>query len=163
MALGAYAHQDLPFEQLVEVLQPERSLSHTPLFQVFFNMLNLQDTRIALPGLTVEVLSPAAVESKFDLTLYVRDQHESLQCDLVYNTDLFEAATIGRMLGHFQTLLAGIVAHPDQRLSTFPLLTATERTRQSMRGHRVHPAHPFLEFPTQEIEQSIPDRDLHSR
>jgi amino acid adenylation domain-containing protein len=158
VALGAYAHQDLPFEQLVEALQPERSLSHTPLFQVFFNMLNLQDTRITLPGLTVEVLSSSEVESMFDLTLYVREQHESIQFDAVYNTDLFEAATIARMLSHFQILLTGIMANPDQRLSTFLLLTATERTRQSMRGNRVHPAHPFLEFPEAEIEQSIPVR-----
>ena len=105
VALGAYAHQDLPFEKLVEELQPERSLSHTPLFQVFFNMLNLQDNRIELPGLAVEVLSSPEVESKFDLTLYVREQHESIQFDLVYNADLFGRARMVEMLAQLNHLL----------------------------------------------------------
>jgi amino acid adenylation domain-containing protein len=158
VTLGAYAHQDLPFERLLEELQPERDLSHTPLFQVFFNLLSFTEHRLQLPGLTVTPLKIDNRTANFDLTLYVEEAAEQLTATLNYNTDLFDAATIARMLGHFQTLLAGVVANPDKRLSTFPLLTATERHQQSIQGNRVRPATPFIEFPTEEIEQSIPER-----
>jgi amino acid adenylation domain-containing protein len=125
VALAAYAHQELPFERLVEALQPQRQLSHPPLFQVFFNMLNLQDNRITLPGLAVEALSAPDVEAKFDVTLYVRERSESLQFELVYNADLFEPRRMGAMLEQLHHLLTQIVDHPEARLAQFSLVTPT--------------------------------------
>ena len=129
VALGAYDHQEMPFEKLVEELQPERDLSRTPLFQVFFNMLNLESLeshRPELNGLTAEqlVLNDSV---KFDLSLTIREETEGVGASLQYNTDLFDDATIDRMICHFQTMLEGIVANPDQSLSDLPILTKAER------------------------------------
>src|SRR5919199_263585 len=127
VALGAYAHQDLPFEQLVEALHPERSLSHHPLFQVMFVLQNAPMPALELPGLTLSSLEIDSKTAKFDLTLSMEDTEQGLVGALEYNTDLFDAAAIGRMLGHFQTLLEGIVADPQQHVSNLPLLTQPER------------------------------------
>ena len=127
VALGAYAHQDLPFEQLVEALQPKRSLSHQPLFQVMFVLQNAPMSALELPGLTISPLESDSATAKFDLTLSMSESSQGLVGSLEYNTDLFEADTISRMLGHFQTLLEGIVADPLQRLADLPLLTPVER------------------------------------
>src|ERR687886_738282 len=127
VALGAYAHQDLPFEQLVEALHPERSLSHHPLFQVMFVLQNAPMPALELPGLTLSSLEIDSKTAKFDLTLSMEDTEQGLVGALEYNTDLFDAAAIGRMLGHFQTLLEGIVADPQQHVSNLPILTQPER------------------------------------
>jgi amino acid adenylation domain-containing protein/non-ribosomal peptide synthase protein (TIGR01720 family) len=127
VTLGAYAHQDLPFEQLVEALQPERSLSHQPLFQVMFALQNAPMPELELPGLTLNSLEIDIATAKFDLTLSLSESEQGLVGSLEYNTDLFEADTITRMLLHFQILLEGIVADPQQRLLDLPMLTATER------------------------------------
>ena len=127
VALGAYAHQDLPFEQLVEALQPERSLSHQPLFQVMFALQNAPMPALELPDLTLSSLKIDSGTAKFDLTLSMEDTEQGLVGSLEYNTDLFDAATITRILKHFQTLLEGIVANPEQRLLALPLLTQPER------------------------------------
>ena len=127
VTLGAYAHQDLPFERLVEELQPERSLSHTPLFQVMLVLLNNPREALELPGLTLEPLEVDIGTAEFDLTLFMWEEAEGLNVLSEYNTDLFDAATITRMLTAFQNLLEGIVVDPEQRLSTLPLLTSTER------------------------------------
>jgi non-ribosomal peptide synthetase component F len=127
VALGAYAHQDLPFEKLVEELQPERDRSRTPLFQVMFVLQNTPTSALELPGLTVNSLNIDSGTAKFDLTLFIMETAQGLRASLEYNTDLFNAATITRMLGNFQTLLEGIVANPQQRLSDLPLLTAAEQ------------------------------------
>ncbi|WP_193200007.1 non-ribosomal peptide synthetase, partial [Nostoc sp. MG11] len=127
VALGAYAHQDLPFELLVEAIQPQRSLSHTTLFQVMFVLQNTPVTDIELPELT---LSPVTVDIStvnFDLILNVTETETGLVGSWEYNTDLFDDAAIARMAGHFQTLLEGIVANPEQCISQLPLLTATEQ------------------------------------
>jgi amino acid adenylation domain-containing protein len=127
VALGAYAHQDLPFEKLVEELQPARDLSHSPLFQVMFILQNVPRAALELAGLT---LTPVEVDSgtaKFELTLSMAESADGLRGVWEYNTDLFEAATICRLAGHFQTLLEGIVTDPAQRLSALPLLTDVER------------------------------------
>jgi hypothetical protein len=133
-ALGAYANRDLPFESVVEVLNPPRDLSRSPLFQVFFNLLNFADDRIRLPGLTEEYVSPAGVWSQpdeswsqFDLTLYARERAEQLDLIVVYSTDLFEQATITRMLRQFEALLGNAVAQPHKAISALSLLTDTER------------------------------------
>jgi amino acid adenylation domain-containing protein len=158
VALGAYAHQDLPFEKLVEELQPERDLSHTPLFQVWFVLQNTPRQALKLPGLTVNPLKALTETAKFDLTLSMVDTEQGLIGALGYNTDLFDAATIERMAGHFQTLLEGIVTDPEQRLSDLPLSTESEQHQQFIRGNLIRPTNPFVEFRRAEIEQSIPDR-----
>ena len=128
LTLEAYAHQELPFEKLLEELQPERALSHTPVFQVFFNMLNLPGGRVELPGLTVELLSPPEVESKFDLTVYVEEVGPEIQFDLVYNADLFAPERMAEMLRQFGHLLTQVAAEPDKRLAEYSLVTpAAER------------------------------------
>jgi amino acid adenylation domain-containing protein len=128
VCLGAYAHQELPFEKLVEELKPERDLSRTPLFQVLLHMLNARDAPIELSGLTAKRIPRAGSQPKFDLTLAVAERPEGLRLRLVHNADLFIATTISRMLGHLQTLLEGIVADPDrQPVSILPLLTEGER------------------------------------
>lgn len=127
VCLGAYAHQELPFEKLVEELQPERSLSYTPLFQVLFVLQNTPRSTLTLPGITMSPLDIEGETTKFDLTLSLTEEKEGLKGWLRYNTDLFGLATIQRMVGHFQRLLEGIVANPDQPISLLPLLTDPER------------------------------------
>ena len=125
--LGAYQHQDVPFEKLVEELQPERDPSRSPLFQVSFTFQNLLNQDLELPGLSIKPIRFQFNISKFDLSLYMAESADGLQAWLEYNTDLFEATTMTRMLVHFQTLLEGIIANPDQHLSDLPLLTPAER------------------------------------
>src|SRR5215213_4424439 len=126
VCLGAYAHQDVPFEKLVEELQPERSLNHSPLFQVVFVLQNAPMGALELPGLVLRTIEQKRDETQFDLILNMQEAEGKLFGNLHYNTDLFEAATIKRMLGHFQTLLAAVIADPAQRLSKVPLLTEEE-------------------------------------
>jgi amino acid adenylation domain-containing protein len=127
VALQAYTHQDLPFEQLVEALQPERSLSHTPLFQVMFALDDALVPSMDLLDLTVSSYSVESGTTKFDLTLSMENTASGLIGEWEYNSDLFDATTIERMAEHLQTLLEGIVANPEQRISELPLLTQTER------------------------------------
>jgi amino acid adenylation domain-containing protein len=127
VCLGAYARQDLPFEKLVEELRPERDLSRNPLFQVMFV---LQNTPRPLPqpaALSVERFDVLPATSPFDLSLYLRERDGKFIGFFEYNTDLFEPSTIERMIGHFEILLKGIVADPEQPISTLPLLTEAER------------------------------------
>jgi len=127
VALGAYAHQDLPFEMLVEALQPERDMSRSPLFQVMFDLQIAPLPALELPDLTFSLLKVDNGTAKFDLALSMEQGEDGLSGYLNYNTDLFDAATITRMLGHFHTLLEGIVADPGQRISALPLLAKAER------------------------------------
>jgi amino acid adenylation domain-containing protein len=127
VCLGAYAHQDLPFEKLVEVLHPERDMSHNPLFQVMFVLQNSLMGTLSLGDLIIHPLELAGRTALFDLTLSAEETPGGLKGTWEYNTDLFDTATIVRMTGHLQTLLAGVVTHPDKRLSELPLLTPEER------------------------------------
>jgi amino acid adenylation domain-containing protein len=127
MTLEAYAHQDLPFEKLLEELQPQRSLSYSPLFQVMFVLQNAPIGKLELPGLSIAPVEVENVNAKFDLTLAITETESGLHCRWEYNTDLFDAATIERMAGHFQILLEGIIANPKQRVAQLPLLSAAER------------------------------------
>ncbi len=127
VALGAYAHQDVPIEKLVEELQLERDSSRNLLFQV---MSALQDA--PMPELKMAFLTPSSVDidngtSKFDLLLEMEDAEQGLVGVWEYNTDLFDATTITRMAGHFQTLLEGVVAQPEHQVSYLPILSAAER------------------------------------
>ncbi len=126
-ALGAYAHQDLPFEKLVEELKPERTPSHSPLFQVMFVLQNAPSTELKFEGLSVSPVRVGEETAKFDLTFSVNQAAEGLRFSLHYDTDLFDASTIERMIGHFRTLLEGIVANPEQRISDLPMLTEAEK------------------------------------
>ncbi|MDZ7970833.1 MAG: condensation domain-containing protein, partial [Nostoc sp. DedSLP03] len=127
VALGAYVHQDLPFELLVEELQPQRDLSHAPLFQVMFVLQNAPMSDLKLPGMTLSTLAIESGSAKFDLTLEMAETAQGLFATLEYSTDLFEESTISRMAGHLQSLLQGIVANPQGRLSELPLLTEPEK------------------------------------
>ncbi|MEJ1929778.1 amino acid adenylation domain-containing protein, partial [Nostoc sp. NIES-2111] len=127
VALGAYTHQNLPFEMLVEALQPERNLSHTPLFQVVFNLQNSPVQELELAGLTVSSLPVESTTTKVDLALSMENTTQGLLGVWEYNTDLFDASTIERITGHFVTLLEAIVANPQERISQLPLLTAVEQ------------------------------------
>jgi amino acid adenylation domain-containing protein len=124
---AAYDHQDIPFEMVVEYLQPERSLSHAPLFQALFVLQNNRQVDFSLPGVQSRWLPPPSETTKFDLTLALFEEAGELLGSWEYNTDLFEAATIERLAGHFQTLLTAIVAQPEQPIGDLPLLTAAER------------------------------------
>ncbi|WP_278973153.1 non-ribosomal peptide synthetase, partial [Planktothrix agardhii] len=127
VTMDAYAHQDLPFEMLVEALQPERDLSHTPLFQVAFVLQNTPKSEIAMTGLTVTDLPLENTTAKFDLTLAMVHTDNALNGVWEYNTDLFDSGTIERLAGHFVNLLAGIVANPQAQISQLPLLTEVEQ------------------------------------
>ncbi len=125
--LGAYAHQEVPFEKLVEELNPERNLSQSPLFQVMFAFQNFPRVALSLPGLTVTPLRVESGMAKFDLTLFMTATEDGLAATAEYNTDLFEAPTVDRMLGHLQVVLEGVATDPDQRLASLPLLGEAER------------------------------------
>ena len=127
MALGAYEYQDIPFEKLVEELHPDRDLSRSPLFQVLFAFQNVPRQTRELAGLTVTPLENQNETAKFDLSLYTWEEKEGLRARLEYNTDLYDDATISRMLGHFETLLEGIVSNPEQRICDLPILSEAER------------------------------------
>ncbi|MEH2261609.1 amino acid adenylation domain-containing protein [Nostoc sp.] len=127
MAMDAYAHQDLPFEMLVEALQLERDISHTPLFQVMFVLQNTPMSELELTGLTVTSLMTEGATAKFDLSLSMQNTATGLVGVWEYNTDLFDERTIERMAGHFVTLLEGIVTNPQQQIYQLPLLTEVEQ------------------------------------
>ena len=140
VTLGAYSYQDLPFEKLVEELHPERNLSYHPLFQVVFSFQNAPMESLELPELVPSFMNIDFKKTRFDLELHLWNccedfrslwgadwEHcEGIRGVMVYNTDLFDKATITRMLGHFKTLLSGIVANPDQHIANLPLLSEQE-------------------------------------
>ncbi|HVG59538.1 MAG TPA: amino acid adenylation domain-containing protein [Hyalangium sp.] len=135
-ALGAYAHQDLPFEKLVESLQPARSLSQTPLFQVMLVMQNEPAGPLALRELTLRPLELESQSARFDLTVYFAETEEGLAGTIEYSTELFDAATIARMEGHLLTLFEAVATGPDQRPELLPLLTAAERQQLLVEWNR---------------------------
>lgn len=127
VAMGAFAHQDLPFDRLVEELHVPRDLSFNPLFQVMFVFQNASMESVQTSGLTLTPMEAGTDTAKFDLTLELTAGTDNLSILIEYATDLFDADKIERMFGHLQTLLQGIVAKPDARLSELPILTEAER------------------------------------
>ena len=127
VALGAYAHQDLPFEKLVEELHPERNLSHHPLFQVVFSLQNTPIQALALPGLSLSPLDFDHPSAKFDLEFHLWESPEGLRGQVIYSRDLWDDTTMTRMLGHFQMLLQGIIVNPQQCVCELPILTQAEQ------------------------------------
>lgn len=128
-ALGAYAHQDLPFEMLVEALQPQRNLSYTPLFQVGFDLQEVPVKSVETGELTLTPLLAHSGSAEFDLLMSINQSPGMISGSLEYNTDLFEPETIRRLLGHFENLLSGMVADPDLPVAALPMLSETELTQ----------------------------------
>jgi amino acid adenylation domain-containing protein len=125
--LGAHQHQDVPFEKLVEELAPERSMGRSPLFQVLFVLQNNARELLRLGDLAAEAVAADAESAKFDLTLSLVETEDGLAGSLVYRTDLFEAATVERMLDHFRALLEGVAADADGAIGGYALLGEAER------------------------------------
>ncbi|QDY37991.1 non-ribosomal peptide synthetase [Pseudomonas putida] len=153
---GAQAHQDLPFEQLVEALQPERSLSHSPLFQVMYNhQTEVRGQARQLPGLTVETLDWERRTAQFDLTLETVEHAAGIAVTLTYATALFDEATIAQLAGHWQGLLAAIVAQPQQRIAELPLLNATQQQQVLHDWNRTQADYPVEQCLQQLIEAQV--------
>ncbi|HEU5380543.1 MAG TPA: amino acid adenylation domain-containing protein [Ktedonobacteraceae bacterium] len=129
MCVGAYAHQDLPFEKLVEELQPERDRSRNPLFQVMFTLQNTPESREEKARIALHNVDFEQGTAKFDLVVILAETGQGMIGDMNYNIDLFEAETIGRMAQHYHRILEAVVTNPDQRLSILPLLTLAERRK----------------------------------
>ena len=132
--LKAFDHQSVPFEKLVEILQPERLLNMNPLFQAAFLYQNTPERQswrntLNLPGITAEPEVIHNGTAKFDITLGIEERENDMAASIEYNTDLFNADTIEQMLDHYQMLLEGVVADPDQSIATLPILTDVERRK----------------------------------
>jgi amino acid adenylation domain-containing protein len=140
--LGSVPHQEVPFEKLVEALRPERDLSRAPIFQVQFSLQNTPTEALVLPGVTLEMLELPNQTTKFDFTVFLFDNPDGLKTVLEYNTDLFDASTIARLLGHWDTLLSNVPDAADLRLSDLPMVTAAEREQLLTGWNR-----PDAEFP----------------
>ena len=134
VALEAQNNQDLPFEHLVNELQLERNLSHTPLFQVMFVFQSAAARPLSLPGLTISAMDVGTETAKFDLQLTVTETETGINGSFEYNTDLFDDVAIERMVGHYQTLIEGIASNPEERLSDLPLINEFERQELIARG-----------------------------
>ena len=146
--LSAYANQDLPFDLIVEAVKSDRHLSHAPLFQVMFVLQNAPQSEMELPDLAWESLEIEATTTKFDLSLLIEETKTELKACWEYSTDLFDRETISRMSEHFQTLLSGIVANPQQPITQLSLLTDKEQQQV------------LVEWNTTEAEYSL-DKCIH--
>lgn len=143
VVLEAFAHQDVPFEKLVEEVSPERSLSHTPLFQVAFNFLNKSnEPEVTLGELSLQTLDVEAKTSKFDLVLVVMEAERNLFIDFHYSTDLFDESTIKRMLTYFRRLIEAAVADPQQPVALLAMLPEAEVTRLVVERNNTYSPYP---------------------
>ena len=129
IALDAYAHQDLPFEKLVEELQPERSMSYSPLFQVMFILQNAPKTAFELSNISLTPLDMNTGTAKFDLTFSLTESEHGIKGDLKYNTDLFTLERIERMVSHFQILLESVATNPKGKIANLSILGEDERNQ----------------------------------
>ncbi|BCL83203.1 non-ribosomal peptide synthetase [Ktedonobacteria bacterium brp13] len=136
VCLGAYAHQDIPFEKVVEAHQPERDLSRSPLFQVSFQLGQSYVPSHLAPGLSIRPVVDNEVQAHFDLNMMITETEQGLQCVAIYNIDLFKAQTIRRFLMNFQTLLEGVVAVPEMPVDMLPLLSEWERDQLLVRWNQ---------------------------
>ena len=128
--LQAYAHQELPFEKLIEALKPERNPSYMPLYQVLLDVINTPSQAVEVPNLTLSPMTSDTGTAKLELVMDVWDSDNGLGGLVEYKTDLFDRETIVKMLGHFATLLGSIVDQPDTRLSALEMLTEAEKQQQ---------------------------------
>jgi non-ribosomal peptide synthetase component F len=129
VALGAYAHQDIPFDKLVEDLQPERSLSHNPIVQALFVMQNVPTQRREFPGLELTPFPASITRSKFDVAVFIRENKDGTFQDWIYSTDLFEPRTILQMASNFENLLRNAISQPELRLSGLEIHSVEEKQR----------------------------------
>jgi non-ribosomal peptide synthetase component F len=132
VALGAYAHQEVPFEKLVEEYGGERKVSHTPLFQVAFGVNNTPRQDLRLGSLEISGMPVGTEAGRFDLTLWIEEEGEELKATWYYNTDLFEEERIRRLAGHYEKLMESAVAQPETRISALEMLTDEEKKQQIM-------------------------------
>jgi non-ribosomal peptide synthetase component F len=130
VCLGAYGHQEVPFERLVEELRPERSLSHTPLFQVAFGLDNAPREELELPGLKLSGIELEDEVVRFDLTLWMLEDAGELSGRWTYRTELFDAQRVERMSRQLERLLESMVANPEARIETLEMYTQAEREQQ---------------------------------
>ena len=161
IALGAYAHQELPFERLVAEIAPERDFSRNPLFQAMLILQNLPPVESDFAGLSAQPFPVGNPTSKFDLTLIATEQSDGLRATLEYNTDLFDHSTIARMLNHFEVLLQAIVAQPKKPVLQLPLLGAAEREQQLFAWNATQHEYPRTLCLHQWVERQVketPDR-----
>ncbi|HKP35522.1 MAG TPA: amino acid adenylation domain-containing protein [Pyrinomonadaceae bacterium] len=159
-ALGAYANQDLPFETLVRELQPDRTLTHNPIFQVMFVLQNEPIPPLEFGGLTTSHVQVENVTTNFDLTLDIVERDGEFHVKFEGNAGLFEADTIERMMGHFETLVSGAIEDPSQKLSRMPLLTADERQQLLVEWTNTkadYPAHTSIQQLFEEQVAATPD------
>ena len=160
LTLSAQTHQDLPFEMLVEALQPERSLGHSPIFQVMFTLQSGGETKLALPGLRSEPYHVDTGTARFELTLAMVETAGGLEAYFEYNSDRFDENTVERMADHLETLLQGIIANPDKSVSELPLLTRAEQRQLTLWNHTA------VEYPSQltlnELFEAQVDRTPHA-
>ncbi len=160
VCLGAYAHQDVPFEKLVEELQPVRQLSHAPLFQVVFNFDNTSEQELKLNDLSLSLMEFDHELVRFDLSLYMKEHRDGLHGFWKYRTELFKAATVERMHKQFETLLRSVIEQPETSLKSLEMFTEQER-EQGLRRRQDMKAASFQRFksakprPIEETEQSL--------
>ena len=140
--LGAYAHQELPFEKLVEELHPQRNAGHLSLIQVMFALQNSAENNLKFPGLEVEVLELETQTAKFDLTFVIREMKDGLRLVIEYNTNLFERETIERVLNQYSRLLESIVKNPNEKISRLNLLSEAERQQLLFDWNKTETAYP---------------------
>jgi non-ribosomal peptide synthetase component F len=140
VCLGAYAHQDVPFEKLVEELQPERDASRSPIVQVAFGLQNAPKATLELPGLIFSSINPGMEAVRYDLTLWIVEEEGSLNGRWTYTTDLFDSSTIDRMTAHFEALLDSVVANPNARLAELNMQTEAEALEQMFRESQIEEA-----------------------
>ncbi|ETX03424.1 MAG: hypothetical protein ETSY1_00095, partial [Candidatus Entotheonella factor] len=140
---AAYEHQDLPFERLVEELELPRNLNYNPVVQVMFALQNAPMENFSLPGLEVSPLPVVSQNVRFDLEVHVWEKTEGLRGFCFYSTDLFEEASIARLMGHFERLLRAVVANLEQRIEAIPLLSEAERHQQLVEWNATSTAYPY--------------------
>jgi amino acid adenylation domain-containing protein len=155
ITLKAYEHQDVPFELVVEALQPERSLSHSPLFQVMFMLQNAPMGKLELPGVTLSELNQQSTIAKFDLTLSISETSQGLVGSWEYNTDLFDGSTIERMAVHFQNLLSAIEENPQQAVGELSLLSEAERHQLLTEWNDTESEYPLDKYIHQLFEEQV--------
>jgi len=158
VSLEAYAHQDIPFEKIVEELHPQRDLSHTPVFQVMFSLQNTPADTPAFPHLTISAMEVDSGTSKFDLTLDLQEATSGLLGWFEYCTDLFSPEYIARMTGHFLTLVEAIAQNPDQKIGALTLLTESEQRQLLLEWNDTTVAYatnePFNRLFEQQVERT---------
>ncbi|HEV7745452.1 MAG TPA: amino acid adenylation domain-containing protein [Pyrinomonadaceae bacterium] len=152
-ALGAYAHQDLPFEKLVEELHPDRSLSRHPFFDVLFNHVNVPLTRAQLTGLELEVLEVNGADSKFPLTIYTHDDNQRIRVRIAYRQTLFSAEQITLMLDQYREALSQMVQRPDDSIASYSLVT--DRMRSLLPDPRAEISQPRFGLITEMFNQQV--------